>query len=78
MIAGCYVTSGKIKRNANCRVIRNGAVIYRSKINSLKSYNDFVNEIDLNHECGITILNFNDLKVGDIIQAYETTVKEQE
>lgn len=78
MIAGCYVTSGKIKRNANCRVIRNGAVIYRSKINSLKSYNDFVNEIDLNHECGITILNFNDLKVDDIIQAYETTVKEQE
>lgn len=78
MIAGCYVTSGKIKRNANCRVIRNGAVIYRSKINSLKSYNDFVNEVDLNHECGITILNFNDLKVGDIIQVYETTIKEQE
>lgn len=78
MIAGCYVTSGKIKRNANCRVIRNGAVIYRSKINSLKSFNDFVNEIDLNHECGITVLNFNDLKIGDIIQAYETTIKEQE
>lgn len=78
MIAGCYVTSGKIKRNANCRIIRDGAVIYRSKINSLKSYNDFVNEIDLNHECGITILNFNDLKIGDIIQAYETTIKEQE
>lgn len=78
MIAGCYVKSGKIKRNANCRVIRNGAVIYRSKINSLKSYNDFVNEVDLNHECGITILNFNDLKVGDIIQVYETTIKEQE
>lgn len=78
MIAGCYVTSGKIKRNANCRVIRNGAVIYRSKINSLKSYNDFVNEVDLNHECGITILNFNDLKVGDIIQVYKTTIKEQE
>lgn len=78
MIAGCYVTSGKIKRNANCRIIRNGAVIYRSKINSLKSFNDFVNEIDLNHECGITILNFNDLKIGDIIQAYETTIKEQE
>ena len=77
-IAGCYVTSGKIKRNSNCRIIRDGTIIYKSKINSLKSYNEFVQELDHGHECGVTVVNFNDLKVDDVIQVYETIVQGQE
>ncbi|WP_027119603.1 translation initiation factor IF-2 [[Mycoplasma] testudinis] len=76
-IAGCYITSGKVKRNANCRIIRDGAVIYRSKIDSLKSFKEFVSELDQGHECGVTITNFNDLKAGDVIQVFETIVQEQ-
>ncbi|WP_027124121.1 translation initiation factor IF-2 [Mycoplasmoides pirum] len=77
-IAGCYVINGKIKRNANCRVVRDGSIIYRSKINSLKSFNDNVNEVLMDHECGLTIENFNDVKKNDLIQVYEVIKKEQD
>ncbi|WP_052664021.1 translation initiation factor IF-2 [Mycoplasmoides alvi] len=77
-IAGCYVVSGKIKRNANCRIVRDGSIIYRSKINSLKSFNDTVNEVQMGHECGLTVENFNDIKKDDIIQIYETIQKMDE
>lgn len=77
-IAGCYVINGKIKRSANCRVVRDGSIIYRSKINSLKNFKDNVNEVPMNHECGLTVENFNDLKKNDIIQVYEIVQKVQE
>ncbi len=76
-VAGCYVTDGKIHRNSNVRVIREGIVIYPTKegvigeISSLKRYKDDVKEVKSGLECGVTIKNFNDIKVGDVIEAYE-------
>jgi translation initiation factor IF-2 len=70
-IAGCHVLSGKIRRNAACQVIRDGAVIYRGKINSLKRFKDDVREVEAGYECGIGVENFNDIKTGDQIEALE-------
>ncbi|GAB6073094.1 hypothetical protein JCM14244_14710 [Venenivibrio stagnispumantis] len=70
-IAGCYVTEGVIRRNALARVIRDGIVIYDGKIASLKRFKEDVKEVAKGFECGLTIENFNDIKVGDIIEAYE-------
>jgi translation initiation factor IF-2 len=70
-IAGCYVTDGVIKRSAKSRLVRNGVVIYDGEINSLKRFKDDVKEVQKGFECGLTLKNFNDIKVGDIIEAYE-------
>ncbi len=70
-IAGCYVTEGIIKRNAKARLVRNGIVIYDGEINSLKRFKEDVKEVQKGFECGLTLKNFNDIKVGDIIEAYE-------
>jgi len=70
-IAGCYVTDGVIKRNAKARLVRNGVVIYDGEISSLKRFKDDVKEVQKGFECGLTLKNFNDIKVGDIIEAYE-------
>jgi len=69
-IAGCYVTNGLILRSADVRLIRDAIVIYESKISSLKRFKDDVKEVKAGYECGITIENFNDIKEGDIIEAY--------
>ncbi len=70
-IAGCYVIEGKITRNAMVRVIRDGTVVLDSgKIDSLKRFKDDVREVLTGYECGILLENFNDLHVGDIIEAY--------
>lgn len=69
-IAGCYVTDGKITRNSQIRIIRNGVVQYEGEILALKRFKDDVREVDQNYECGITIKDFNDIKTGDIIEAY--------
>ncbi len=69
-VAGCYVQEGKIARNHKIRLIRDGLVIYEGNILSLKRHKDDVKEIEANYECGIAIENFNDIKVGDIIEAY--------
>ena len=69
-IAGCYVTSGKIQRGASARVIRDGIVNYNGKIDSLKRFKDDAKEVLVNYECGIHIENYNDIKVGDIIECY--------
>lgn len=74
-IAGVLVTSGKILRNAKARVVRNGTEIYHNDIASLQHGKDPVNEITSGHECGIVITNFNDIKVGDIIQVYKVVDK---
>jgi translation initiation factor IF-2 len=70
-IAGCYVTNGSINRNSKIRVIRNDVVVYTGVIKSLKRFKDDVNEVKEGYECGVSIQNFNDLKVGDILEAFE-------
>lgn len=70
-IAGCYVTDGKITRNAGVRVIRDGIVTFEGQLDTLKRYKDDVKEVAQGYECGITIEKYNDLKVDDIIEAYE-------
>ena len=70
-VAGCLVTDGVIERNAKARVIRDGVVIYDSKISSLKRFKDDVREVSKGYECGLMIENFNDIKVGDVIEAYK-------
>jgi len=70
-IAGCYVTEGKINRNAGVRVIRNGIVIYEGKLASLKRFKDDVREVQSGYECGLSIEKFNDIKEGDIVEAFE-------
>lgn len=70
-IAGSYVTDGVIKNNANVRLIRDGIVVYNGKINSIQREKDSVKEVKKGYECGITLDNFNDIKVGDILECYE-------
>jgi translation initiation factor IF-2 len=70
-IAGCYVLDGKIHRNTAIRLIRDGIVIYSGKLGSLKRFKDDVKEVNKGFECGLNIENFNDIKVGDIIEGYE-------
>ncbi|HHW40387.1 MAG TPA: translation initiation factor IF-2 [Syntrophomonadaceae bacterium] len=69
-IAGCYVSEGKVVRNARVRVIRDGVVIYEGSIASLKRYKDDVREVVQGHECGIGLDKFQDLKQGDILEGY--------
>lgn len=70
-IAGCSVTDGIIRRDAQARIIRDGVVVYDGKIGSLQHEKDVVKEVKKGYECGITIDGFNDIKVGDVIEAYE-------
>ncbi len=70
-IAGCYVTEGKINRNHNVRIIREGIVIYSGELGSLKRFKDDVREVKNGYECGLNIAKYNDIKVGDIVEAYE-------
>jgi translation initiation factor IF-2 len=72
VIAGCYVTRGVIRRNSQIRVVREGAVIYETTIGSLKRFKDDVREVQEGFECGILLENFNDVKEGDVLEAYET------
>ena len=69
-IAGCMVLDGKITRNTKVRVIRDGIVIYTGTLGSLKRYKDDVKEVSAGMDCGLNIENFNDIKVGDIIEGY--------
>ena len=70
-IAGCYVLDGKMTRNTKIRLIRDGIVIYSGELSSLKRFKDDVKEVVSGYECGLSISNFNDIKVGDIIEGYE-------
>ena len=70
-IAGCMVTDGVIERNHDVRVIRDGVVVYTGKLGSLKRFKDDAKEVRQGFECGLNIANFNDIKVGDVVEAYE-------
>jgi len=69
-IAGCRVTDGKITRNASVRVVRDGIVVYDGLLASLKRFKDDAKEVDSGYECGLSIENFNDIKEGDVVEAY--------
>ncbi len=69
-IAGCYVTSGKILRKANVRVVRDGVVVVEDSIKSLKRFKDDVKEVLKEFECGICLTNFNDIKVDDVLESF--------
>ena len=69
-VAGSYVSDGKIERNSEVRLIRDGIVIYTGKLASLKRFKEDVKEVLKNYECGLNIENFNDIKVGDVIEAF--------
>ena len=70
-IAGCYVVEGKINRNHKVRIIRDGIVVYSGELGSLKRFKDDVKEVQHGYECGLNIDKFNDIKVGDLVEAYE-------
>lgn len=70
-VAGCYVTEGKIRRNDKVRLIRDGIVIYDGSLSSLRRFKDDVKEVVNGYECGIGMENYNDIKVGDVFEAYE-------
>jgi translation initiation factor IF-2 len=72
-VAGCMVRDGKIKRSSRIRLVRDGIVIFTGEMDSLKRFKEDVKEVTSGYECGITIHNFNDMKVGDIIESYEET-----
>ncbi|MBW2741674.1 MAG: translation initiation factor IF-2, partial [Deltaproteobacteria bacterium] len=69
-IAGCYVTDGKIERGQLVRLVRDGVVSYEGKISSLKRFKEDAKEVQSGYECGISIENFNDIKLADIIECY--------
>jgi translation initiation factor IF-2 len=71
-IAGSYVTNGLVRRNANVRVVRDGTVIYETRIAQLKRFKDDVREVEEGFECGILLDGFNDVKEGDVLEVYET------
>ena len=70
-VAGCQVLDGKIARNSKIRLIRDGIVIHEGEIATLKRFKDDVREVDAGYECGLNIAGFNDIKIGDIIEAYK-------
>ena len=70
-IAGCYVTDGRINRNHQVRIIREGIVVYTGELGSLKRFKDDVKEVKNGYECGLNIAKYNDIKVGDVVEAYE-------
>jgi translation initiation factor IF-2 len=70
-IAGCFVTDGKITRQSNVRVIRDGIVIFSGHLGSLKRFKDDAKEVTHGYECGLNIDKFNDIKEGDLVEAYE-------
>ncbi|WP_279586203.1 translation initiation factor IF-2 [Alicyclobacillus sacchari] len=69
-VAGCYVTDGKMTRDAEARLVRDGIVVYEGKLDSLKRFKDDAREVATGFECGITLEKFNDIKVGDVIEAF--------
>jgi translation initiation factor IF-2 len=71
-IAGCMVTNGVIRRSANVRIVRDGTVVYTTTIDSLKRFQDDAREVQEGFECGLHLANFDDVKVGDVLEVFET------
>jgi translation initiation factor IF-2 len=77
-IAGSYVTEGRVVRGSRVRLVREGTVIFDTTIASLRRFNDDVREVTSGFECGIVLTNFQDLRVGDVLETYETRLLERE
>ena len=71
IVAGCYVLDGTVIRNSNVRLVRDGIVVYTGVLDSLKRFKEDVKEVQKGYECGLTIKNFNDIKVGDIVEVFQ-------
>ena len=69
-VAGCYVVDGVLQRNARVRLLRDNVIIYNGKLNSLKRFKDDAKEVQQGYECGLGLENFNDIKVGDVVEVY--------
>ena len=76
-IAGSRVNEGRITRDADVRLVRDGTVVWTGKVSSLRRFKDDVREVEEGQECGITLDGFQDVKVGDILEAFETTQVEK-
>jgi translation initiation factor IF-2 len=76
-VAGCYVLEGKIQRDAKARLLRDGVQIYDGQLDTLKRFKDDVKEVDAGYECGMSIKNFDDIKVGDLVEAYRIVEKKR-
>ena len=74
IVAGCYVTSGRVTRGASARLLRDGRIVYEGRISSLRRFKDDVTEVAQGYECGIGLERYQDIKPGDIIEVY--TVQE--
>jgi len=72
IVAGCGVLDGKLTRNAGVRLVRDGVVVYTGKLTSLKRFKDDVKEVTKGYECGVGLENYNDIKIGDVIEAFES------
>jgi translation initiation factor IF-2 len=72
VIAGSYVTDGKVTRGAKVRLVRDGTVVYDGEIDSLRRFNEDVREVAAGYECGIVLRNYMDVKEGDVLEVYET------
>jgi len=70
-IAGCYVTDGKVVRNAQARLLRDNVVIHEGKVDSLKRFKDDAREVAAGYECGMGLENYNDIKEGDVIECFQ-------
>ena len=70
VIAGCYVSDGKVLRNADVRLLRDNVVVFEGKIGSLRRFKDDAGEVKEGFECGIGLAGYNDIKVGDVIEAF--------
>ena len=70
-VAGCFVLDGKLARNNRIRLVRDGIVIFTGELSSLKRFRDDAKEVTASMECGLVIKNYNDIKVGDIVEAFE-------
>ena len=70
-VAGAYVIEGKVSRSNKARVIRDGIVVFTGAINALKRFKDDVKEVTTNFECGLSLVNYNDLREGDIIETFQ-------
>jgi translation initiation factor IF-2 len=70
-VAGCMVTDGLIKRSASVRLVRGGVVVHTGELDSLKRFKDDVKEVKSGFECGLSLKNFNDVNVGDVLEVFE-------
>ena len=76
-IAGCMITSGSIKRNQKARLLRDGVVVVETSIASLRREKDDVTEVREGFECGMTLSNYNDIRIGDVIETFEMVERER-